>query len=36
VVWNTVQAALPELLKRLSAMRPDAGNEDHDGDAMAP
>lgn len=35
VVWNTVQAALPELLKRLSVMRPDAGDEDHDDDAMA-
>jgi hypothetical protein len=29
VVWETVQAALPELLKQLPAVRQDAGDEDH-------
>lgn len=28
VVWDTVQAALPELLKQLSAMHRDADDED--------
>ena len=30
VVWETVQTALPELLKQLPAVRQDAGDEDHD------
>jgi uncharacterized protein with HEPN domain len=29
VVWETVQTALPELLKQLPAVRQDAGDEDH-------
>ncbi|TAL94824.1 MAG: DUF86 domain-containing protein [Paraburkholderia sp.] len=36
VVWNTVQTALPELLRQLSAMRGDANDEDRNDDGMAP
>ena len=28
VVWDTVQTALPELLKQLPSVRQDAGGED--------
>ena len=31
VVWDTVQTALPELLKQLPAVRQDADDEDRDG-----
>jgi len=33
VVWDTVQAALPELLKQLPAVRQDAEDENHNDDA---
>ena len=36
IVWETVQTALPELLKQLSAVRPDAGDEDHNDYGMEP
>ena len=36
IVWETVQTALPELLKQLSAVRPDAGDEDHNDNGMEP
>lgn len=36
MVWDTVQMALPELLKQLSAVRPDAGDEDRNGYGMEP
>lgn len=32
VVWNTVQAALPELLKQLPAVRQAAADKDHNDD----
>ncbi len=31
VVWDTMQTALSELLKQLSAVRQDADNENHNG-----
>lgn len=34
VVWDTVQAALPELLKLLPTVRQDADHEDHNDDGM--
>ena len=36
VVWETVQTALPELLRQLSTMRLDADDEDRDNHAMEP
>ena len=36
VVWDTVQAALPELLKQLPAVRQDAGDEDRNEEGMEP
>lgn len=36
VVWETVQTALPELLKRLPAVRQDAGGEDRNDYGMEP
>ncbi|SCX25091.1 Protein of unknown function DUF86 [Nitrosomonas eutropha] len=36
VVWNTVQTALPELLKQLPAVRQDANNEDRNDEEMEP
>ena len=36
VVWDTVQTALPELLKQLPAVRQDAGEEDSDDYEMEP
>lgn len=36
VVWNTVQAALPELLKQLPAVRQDADDEDRNDYGMKP
>ncbi|NDZ11418.1 hypothetical protein C7T35_23745 [Variovorax sp. WS11] len=36
VVWDTVQTALPELLKQLHAVRQDVGDEDHSDDGMKP
>ncbi|NJM31991.1 MAG: DUF86 domain-containing protein [Limnobacter sp.] len=34
VVWDTVQAALPELLKQLPAVRQDADDEDRNDKGM--
>ncbi len=34
VVWDTVQAALPELLKQLAAVRQDANDEDRNDEGM--
>jgi uncharacterized protein with HEPN domain len=34
VVWDTVHAALPDLLKKLSTVRPDADDEDHNEDNL--
>ncbi|GAB3626100.1 hypothetical protein PTE30175_00902 [Pandoraea terrae] len=31
VVWETVQTALPELLKELQVVRRDADDDDHNG-----
>jgi uncharacterized protein with HEPN domain len=36
VVWDTVQTALPDLLKQLPAMRQDADDEDRNDYGMAP
>ncbi|TBW08493.1 DUF86 domain-containing protein [Azotobacter chroococcum] len=36
VVWETVQTALPELLKQLPAVRQDAGGEDRNDYGMEP
>ena len=36
VVWNTVQAALPELLKQLPSVRLDADDEDHSNTKIEP
>lgn len=36
VVWDTVQSALPELLKQLPAGRQDADNENHSDHGMEP
>ena len=36
VVWDTVQTALPELLKQLPAVRQDAGDEHRNASGMAP
>ncbi|GLZ23988.1 DUF86 domain-containing protein [Stutzerimonas stutzeri] len=36
VVWDTVQTALPELLKQLPTVRRDAGDEKWDGHSMRP
>lgn len=36
VVWDTVQAALPELLKQLPVVRQDADNEDRNDEGMEP
>jgi len=36
VVWDTVQTALPELLKQLHAVRQDAEDEDRSDDGMKP
>ena len=36
VVWDSVQAALPELLKQLPAVRQDAGDEDRNEEGMEP
>jgi len=36
VVWDTVQVALPELLKNLPAVRQDADNEDDDSQGLKP
>ena len=36
VVWNTVQTALPELLKQLSDVRNDANDEDRNDYGMEP
>lgn len=36
VVWETVQTALPELLKRLPAVRQDADDEDRNDYGMEP
>ncbi|PIQ11990.1 MAG: hypothetical protein CO125_03645 [Hydrogenophilales bacterium CG_4_9_14_3_um_filter_59_35] len=36
VVWDTVQAALPDLLKQLPAVRQDADDEDRNDHGMAP
>jgi len=36
VVWDTVQTALPELLKQLHAVRQDAEHEDRSDDGMKP
>jgi uncharacterized protein with HEPN domain len=36
VVWDTVQAALPELLKQLPAVRQDADDEDRNDEGMEP
>jgi len=36
VVWDTVQAALPELLKQLPAVRLDASNEGRHDDGIEP
>jgi uncharacterized protein with HEPN domain len=36
VVWDTVQTALPDLLKQLSAVRQDAKDEDRNDDRMEP
>jgi uncharacterized protein with HEPN domain len=36
VVWETVQTALPELLKQLPAVRQDAADENCNDDGMAP
>ena len=36
VVWDTVQTALPELLKQLHAVRRDAEHEDRSDDGMKP
>jgi len=36
VVWDTVQAALPELLKQLPAVRQDADDEDRNNHGMEP
>lgn len=36
IVWETVQTALPELLKQLPAVRPDAGDEDRNDYGMEP
>jgi uncharacterized protein with HEPN domain len=36
VVWDTVQTALPELLKQLPAVRQDADNEDRNDYGMEP
>ncbi|HCB1705978.1 TPA: DUF86 domain-containing protein, partial [Citrobacter braakii] len=36
VVWDTVQAALPELLKQLPAVRQDADDEDCNDYGMEP
>ncbi len=35
VVWDTVQSALPELLRQLHAVRQDA-NDDRNGEGMGP
>ena len=34
VVWDTVQTALPELLKQLAAVRQDANDEDRNDEGM--
>lgn len=36
VVWDTVQAALPELLRQLPAVRRDADDEDRNDSGMEP
>ena len=36
LVWDTVQTALPDLLKQLSAVRRDAEDEDRNDDRMKP
>ena len=36
VVWNTVQVALPELLKQLPAVRQDADDEDRNDEGIEP
>ena len=36
VVWETVQTALPELLKQLSVVRQDADGEDRNDGGMEP
>lgn len=36
VVWETVQAALPELLKQLPAVRRDADDEDRNDEGIKP
>ncbi len=36
VVWNTVQTALPELLKQLPSVRLDADDEDHSNTKIEP
>ena len=36
VVWDTVQAALPELLKQLPSVRHDADDEDRNDNGMEP
>jgi uncharacterized protein with HEPN domain len=36
VVWDTVQTALPDLLKQLSAVRQDAEDEHRNDDRMEP
>jgi uncharacterized protein with HEPN domain len=36
VVWDTVQTALPELLKQLPAVRQDADDENRQHDGLAP
>ena len=36
VVWDTVQAALPELLKQLPAVRQDADEENRNDEGMKP
>jgi uncharacterized protein with HEPN domain len=36
VVWDTVQTALPALLKQLPAVRQDADNEDRNDEGMKP
>ncbi len=36
VVWDTVQVALPDLLRQLPAVRQDAEGEDHNDSATKP
>jgi len=36
VVWDTAQAALPELLKQLTAVRQDGDDEDRNDYGMEP